>query len=399
MPPANGDFLSGKVVLGSGAATAWLVLAACGRDAAPPAPPAPEVTVAEVRAEELAEWDEYQGEFEAVDEVEVRPRVSGYLVRVGFTEGKEVRKGDVLFEIDPDPYQATLDQRQADLTRARARLELTQRDAKRGEALVAAQAISQEEMDTRLTLVSEARAAVSSAEAAVRSARLDLGFTKVRAPVNGRTGRAEVTEGNLVTAGPTGSTLLTTVVSLDPIYVYFEGDESAYLRYNQLDRAGERPSSRIAANPVQIGLANEQGYPHKGRMDFVDNRLDQATGTIRARAVVSNKQRLFTPGMFARVRLIGSGIRRVNTIPEVAVSTDQDRKFVFVVAGDSVAYRPVTLGRQIDGQRRVIRSGLEPGEKVVVNGFARIRPGVKVNATEAPPPESAAVPPDSGSKP
>ncbi|HZN98169.1 MAG TPA: efflux RND transporter periplasmic adaptor subunit [Gemmatimonadales bacterium] len=352
--------------------------------------------MAEVKAEQITEWDEYQGEFEAVDAVEVRPRVSGYLVRVAFTEGKEVKKGDVLFEIDPEPYQATLDQRQADLTRARARLALTERDAKRGEGLVRAQAISQEEMDTRLTLLSEARAAVTAAEAALRAARLDLGYTKVRAPVDGRSGRAEVTEGNLVASGPAGSTLLTTVVSLDPIYVYFEGDESAYLRYNQLDRAGERPSSRRAANPVQIGLANEQGYPHRGRMDFVDNRLDQATGTIRARAVVSNKQRLFTPGMFARVRLIGSGVRQLTTIPEAAVSTDQDRKYVFVLAGDSVVYRGVTLGRQIEGQRRVIRTGLEAGEKVVIDGFARIRPGVKVKATEAPPPESAAAAADSG---
>jgi RND family efflux transporter MFP subunit len=376
----------------------WTCLGFAGcRSETPAPPPPPEVTVAEVKAEQITEWDEYQGEFEAVDAVEVRPRVSGYLVRVAFTEGKEVKKGDVLFEIDPEPYRATLDQRQADLTRAQARLALNERDAKRGETMVAAQAISQEEQDTRLTLVSEARAAVAAAEAALRAAKLDLGFTKVRAPVNGRTGRAEVTEGNLVNAGPGGSTLLTTVVSLDPIYVYFEGDESAYLRYNQLDRAGERPSSRIAANPVQIGLANEQGYPHRGRMDFVDNRLDQATGTIRARAVVSNKQRLFTPGMFARVRLIGSGVRRLNTIPEVAVSTDQDRKYVFVLAGDSVVYRGVTLGRQIDGQRRVIRTGLEPGEKVVVDGFARIRPGVKVKATEAPPPESAAAV-DSGAK-
>ena len=245
--------------------------------------------MAEVRAEELAEWDEYQGEFEAVDAVEIRPRVSGYLDRVAFTEGKEVRKGDVLFEIDPQPYQATLDQRQADLTRARARLSLTERDAERGERLVATQAISQEEMDTRLTLVSEARAAVAAAEAAVRAAELDLGYTKVRSPVDGRASRAEVTEGNLVTGGPAGSTLLTTVVSLDPIYVYFEGDESAYLRYAHLDRSGERPSSRTAANPVQIGLSDEDGFPHKGRMDFVDNRLDQATGTIRARAVVANR--------------------------------------------------------------------------------------------------------------
>jgi RND family efflux transporter MFP subunit len=375
-----------------------LGLAGCGSETPAPPPP-PEVTVAEVKAEQLTEWDEYQGEFEAVDQVEVRPRVSGYLKRVAFTEGKEVRKGDVLFEIDPEPYQATLDERQADLTRERARLALTQRDAERGEGLVARQAISQEEMDSRLTLVSEASATVSAAEAAVRAAELDLGYTKVRAPVNGRTGRAEVTAGNLVTAGPTGSTLLTTVVSLDPIYVYFEGDESAYLRYAEMDRSGERISSRTKANPVQIGLSNEQGYPHDGHMDFVDNRLDQATGTIRARAVLSNKDRLFTPGMFARVRLIGSGVRRVTTIPEEAISTDQDRKFVFVLDGDSVAYRSVTLGRQLDGQRRAVRAGLKPGEKVVVNGFARIRPGMKVKATEAPPPESATAPADTGSAP
>jgi RND family efflux transporter MFP subunit len=378
---------------------AWLGLAGC-RPESPAPPPPPEVTVAEVRAEELAEWDEYQGEFEAVDAVEVRPRVSGHLIRVAFTEGKEVKKGDVLFEIDPEPYQATLDQRKADLARAQARLSLTERDAERGERLVQVQAISQEEQDTRLTLVSEARAAVAAAEAAMRAAQLDLGFTKVRAPVSGRTGRAEVTEGNLVTGGPAGSTLLTTVVSLDPIYVYFEGDEAAYLRYAHLDRSGERPSSRTARNPVQIGLSDEEGFPHTGRMDFVDNRLDRATGTIRARAVVSNRERLFTPGMFARVRLIGSGKRRVTVIPEVAVSTDQDRKFVFVLAGDSVAYRSVTLGRQVDGQRRIIENGLKPGEQVVVNGFARIRPGVRVKATTAPPPESAAATPaDSGSAP
>jgi RND family efflux transporter MFP subunit len=377
----------------------FLGLFAC-RSETPAPPPPPEVTVAEVQAEELAEWDEYQGEFEAVDAVEVRPRVSGHLIRVAFTEGKEVRKGDVLFEIDPEPYRAALDQRQADLARARARLALTERDAERGERLVKAQAISQEEQDTRLTLVSEARAAVAAGEAAVRAARLDLGFTKVRSPIDGRTGRAEVTEGNLVTGGPSGSTLLTTVVSLDPIYVYFEGDESAYLRYAHLDRSGERPSSRTARNPVQIGLADEDGFPHRGRMDFVDNRLDQATGTIRARAVVPNRDRLFTPGMFARVRLIGSGIRRVNVIPEAAVGTDQDRKFVFVLAGDTVAYRNVTLGRQVDGQRRIIQDGLKPGERVVVNGLARIRPGARVKATMAPPPESATAPPaDTGSAP
>jgi RND family efflux transporter MFP subunit len=378
---------------------AWLGLVGCGADLPAPPPP-PEVTVAKVRAEDMAEWDEYQGEFEAVDAVEIRPRVSGYLDRVAFTEGKEVRKGDVLFEIDPQPYQATMDQRQADLTRARARQSLTERDAERGERLAAVKAISQEEMDTRLTLVSEARAAVAAAEAAVRAAELDLGYTKVRSPVDGRASRAEVTEGNLVTGGPAGSTLLTTVVSLDPIYVYFEGDESAYLRYAHLAQRGERPSSRTAANPVQIGLSDEDGFPHKGRMDFVDNRLDQATGTIRARAVVANRDRLFTPGMFARVRLIGTGMRRVTVIPEAAVSTDQDRKFVFVLNPDStVAYRNVTLGRQVEGERRIIQEGLKQGEWIVVNGFARIRPGIKVKATTAPVDSVPAVaaPADSGS--
>ena len=226
----------------------WMLLwsAGCGGGADLSTPPPPEVTVAEVRAEELAEWDEYQGEFEAIDAVEIRPRVSGYLVRVAFVEGKEVRKNDVLFEIDPQPYQATLDERRADLSRARARLALVERDAERAERLVKAQAISQEEMDTRLTLVSEGRAAVLAGEAAVRSAELDLAWTKVRAPVDGRTSRAEVTEGNLVTAGPTGATLLTTIVSLDPIYVYFEGDESAYLRYAHMDQSGERVSSRTS---------------------------------------------------------------------------------------------------------------------------------------------------------
>ena len=356
----------------------------------PPAPPPPEVTVAAVHTEELAEWDDYQGYFAAIEAVEVRPRVSGYLDRIAFTEGREVRKGDVLFEIDPRPYAAALDERRAELARAKARLALTERDVERAQRLVAVKAISQEEMDTRLTVATESRAALAAAEAGVRAAELDLGFTKVLSPVDGRASRAEVTVGNLLTAGPAGATLLTTVVSLDPIYVYFEGDESAYLRYAHLARSGERPSSRTAPNPVQIGLSDEAGFPHTGRMDFVDNRLDPATGTIRARAIVPNRDRLFTPGMFARVRLIGSGLRRVVVIPEAAVSTDQDRKFVFVLNPDStVAYRSITLGRQLDRQRRVIQSGLTDGDAVVVNGIGRIRPGIRVRAVAARPDSAA----------
>ena len=363
------------------------------------------MTVAEVRAENLAEWDEYQGEFEAIDAVEIRPRVSGYLVRVPFVEGKEVRKGDVLFEIDPEPYQATLDERRADLARTRARLALVERDAERGERLVKAQAISQEEMDTRLTLVTESRAAVLAGEAAVRTAELDLAWTKVRAPVDGRTGRAEVTEGNLVTAGPTEATLLTTIVSLDPIYVYFEGDESAYLRYAHLDQhrgAAQQPQG--GATRCRSASPTRTGFPTAGRMDFVDNQLDRETGTIRARAIVANKDRLFTPGMFARVRLIGSGVRRGDADPRgrrsAPIRTGSSSSCSTPTARSSTGR--VTLGRQVDGQRRIIREGLKPGEKVVVNGLARIRPGIQGqgHAARSPtrPDGAAATPADSGTR-
>ena len=242
------------------------------------APPPPEVTVAEVKAEELEDWDEYQGEFEAVDAVDIRPRVRGEPTRVAFTEGKDVRKGDILFEIDPDPYQATLDQRRADLTRTQARLSLTERDAERGERMAEAQAISREEQDTRLTLVSEARAAVQAAEAAVRAAELDLGYTRVRSPVAGRTSRAEVTEDSPVTGGPAGCTLLTTIVSIDPIYVYFEGDEAAYLRYAHLDPAGRAPEQSPGSQSGADRARRRAGVPHRGQMDFVDNRMDRRPG-------------------------------------------------------------------------------------------------------------------------
>lgn len=361
-----------------------LWLAGCARKP-PAAPPPPEVTIAPVVAQELTEWDQYQGRFEAVEAVEVRPRVSGYLQRVGFVEGSEVHKGDVLFEIDPRPYAATLDERKADLSRARAREALTGRDVERGQRLIAVKAISQEEMDTRSTVASEASAAVLAGEAAVRAAELDLEFTVVRAPISGRVGRAVVTGGNLVSGGVGGSTLLTTIVSLDPIYVLFEGDESAYLRYTHLDKSGERPSSRTTANPVQVGLADETGFPHAGRMEFVDNQLDPATGTIQARAILPNADRLFSPGMFARVRLLGATKRKVLLVPEAAIGTDQDRKFVYVMGRDStVAYRGILLGRQADGQLRVVRDGLQAGEMIVVNGLARIRPGIKVRAALAP---------------
>lgn len=357
-------------------------LAACSAPAPPP-PPAPTVTVASVIQRPVKEWDEFNGRVEAIEKVEVRPRVGGQITRVAFREGTEVRKGDLLFVIDPRPFAAELARAEAQLAQARTRAELAQKEVARAQKLVDVQAISREEFEARTSGLAEGESAVAAADAAVRSARLNLEFTQVRSPISGRVSRAEVTEGNLVTTQPT-STLLTTVVSLDPVYVYFEGDEGSYLKYQELARAGQRPSSRVARNPVELGLADEKGTPHRGYMDFVDNQLDPATGTIRARAVFPNKDRALTPGLFARVRLIGSGTYDAVLVRDAAVGTDQDRKYVLVLGKDSaLAYRPVTLGRIVDGLR-VVKSGVQPGEQVVVTGLARVRPGMKVTAQVTP---------------
>jgi RND family efflux transporter MFP subunit len=350
----------------------------------PAAPPPPSVTVAGVPEREITEWDEFTGRLEAVDAVEIRPRVSGYIRRVTFAEGKEVRKGEVLFEIDPRPYQADLARAEAELERARSAATLAASEVQRAGKLVDVQAISREEYDTRTSAEAQGGAMVRGAEAAVQTARLNSEWTRVRSPIAGRVSRAEVTAGNLVQAGPPDATLLTTVVSMDPIYVYFEGDEQTYLRYAKLARQGSRPSSRDVRNPVYLGLANEEGFPHKGYMDFVDNQLNPQTGTIRARAVFSNKDRLFTPGLFARIRLVGSGSYRATIVLDRAIGTDQDKKFVLVLKPDStVEYRPVQLGRLVGGLR-VVDSGLAAGDQIVINGLQRVRPGMKVAPTAAP---------------
>ena len=359
------------------------LVAACGGDLPAPPPP-PAVTVAAVPEREINEWDEFTGRLEAVDAVEIRPRVSGFVRRVAFQEGKEVRKGAILFEIDPRPYAAELAHAEAEVEVARTRAELAARDVDRAGRLVAVQAISKEEYDARTAGQAEGEAAVRAAEAEVATARLNLEWTEVRSPISGRVSRAEVTEGNLVQAGPPTATLLTTVVSLDPIYVYFEGDEQTYLKYTMLARAGTRPSSRDKRNPVFIGLANEEGFPHEGYVDFVDNQLNPESGTIRARAVLSNKDRLFTPGLFARIKLVGSGRYRARLVQDRAVGTDQDKKFVLLLKPDStVEYRPVQIGRLVDGMR-VVQKGLAAGDQIVVNGLQRARPGMKVNPTLAP---------------
>lgn len=342
------------------------------------APPPPQVTVAPAISRNVADEDEFTGHFEAVNSVEVRPRVGGFVERVAFTEGALVHQGDVLFTIDARPYDAEVARAEAVLAQARTREELADMELERAKRLVSTQAISREELDARTSSRAESDAAIRAADAALRIAKLNLDWTVVRAPISGRVSRAEVTKGNLVQAGPPASTLLTTIVSLDPIYVYFDSDEQAYLKYMKLERTAN--GARPIGTPVFVGLTSEAGFPHEGALDFIDNRVDRSAGTIRVRAVLPNKSLLFTPGLFARVRLVGGDRHPATLIEDRAIGTDQDRKFVLVLNDDNtLAYRPITTGRIVDGLRTV-ESGLKPGERVVVNGLMRVRPGMKVVA-------------------
>lgn len=369
-------------------------IAACrGASGEPSAPAAPAVTVSAAIERELNEWDEFTGHIEAAEHVDIRPRVTGYVQRVAFTEGSEVKKGDLLFQIDPRPYEADLARAEAQLAQAKTRSQLATSDLTRAQTLVAKQAISREEFDSRTSGQSESVAEIRVAEAAVTTARLNLDWTRVRAPISGRVSRAEVKLGNLVQAGPPDATLLTTIVSLDPVHVYFDGDEQTYLKYGMLTRGGARGGARDARGAVYVGLINETGYPHKGYIDFVDNQLDAGSGTIRVRAVFANKDRAFTPGLFARVKLVGSDRYKAVLVRDGAIGTDQDKKFVLVVKQDGTAeYRPVQLGRVVDGLR-IVRDGLKPGERIVVNGLQRVRPGIKVAPKDEP------MVPDSTAKP
>ncbi len=355
-----------------------LTLSGCGRNEAAEAhaaPPAPQVSVAAAIARKITEFDEFTGRFEAVERVEVRPRVSGYIASVNFKEGSEVRKGDVLFVIDPRPYQAERDKAAAGLAQARSQQVLAKTQRERGIKLLAQHAISQEEYDTRTAGNEQAEANVAAARAALDAAALNLEFTRVTAPISARISRALVTSGNFVT---NGQTPLTTLVSLDPIYVSFDGDEQEYLRYSKVARDAAPDRSHAARNPVQVGLANESGFPHEGVMVFVDNALDPATGTIRSRALLDNHERQFTPGLFARIRLLGSAQHDAVLVNDSAIGTDQTVRYVLVVDKDNkVEYRPVQLGPVIDGLR-VVQSGLSPGETIVVNGLQRVRPGAQV---------------------
>jgi RND family efflux transporter MFP subunit len=358
-------------------AGAVLLLATTGCGTAPPPMQTPQVTVAPAIERVIADWDDFTGHFEAVNAVEVRPRVGGFIDRVSFTEGAMVHQGDPLFVIDQRPYAAEVARTEAVLAQARTRGQLATQEVERAQKLMKTQAISREELDARTSGSAEGDAAIRAAEAAVKVAKLNMEWTVVRAPISGRVGRAEITQGNVVQAGPPSPTLLTTIMSVDPIYVYFDADEQAYLKYIAAQ------SGSPAGRQVLIGLANETGFPHEARLNFVDNQVNGTAGTIRARAVLPNPNRLFTPGMFARVRLLGSARHSATLIQDQAIGTDQDRKFVLVLKSDNtVEYRPVTPGPIVDGLR-VIESGLKPGERIVINGLMRVRPGMKVAPTNS----------------
>jgi RND family efflux transporter MFP subunit len=362
------------------------LLAACSKapqQAGPP--PATEVSVAVVTERDITEWDEYTGRLEAVNTVEIRPQVSGVLQTVAFAEGKEVQKGELLFQIDPRPFQAELERAQAELEKARTASELAATDLARVEKLLASRAVSREEHDQRVAANRSAAAAVRAAEAAVEVVRLNLGYTRIVSPVAGRIGRAEVTPGNLVAGGPgAAATRLAVVVSLQPMYAYFEAAEQDYLKYMDLARTGARQLSRDVKNPVRMAVGNETEFRHEGYMDFVDNRVQSGTGTLLGRAVFPNPDRHLTPGMFVRVRLLGRPTYKGLLINDRAISTDQDRRYVLLVAeGDKLEYRAVTLGPVVDGLR-VVRDGLKANDRIVVNGLQRVRPGMPIKPVIVP---------------
>jgi RND family efflux transporter MFP subunit len=376
------------------AASAPLFMTACSPEAAQAAaahgPVAPQVSVARVLERQITNYQEFTGRIEAVERVELRPRVSGYIESVAFREGAEVKKGDVLIVIDPRPYDAALKRALAELARAESASRQAQSERERAVKLLALRALSQEEFDARTAGSEKSSADVQAAQAAVDAAQLDLEFTRVRAPISGVVGQAEITAGNFVSSG---ASVLTRLVSIDPVYVSFDGDEAAYLRQEQ--RAREQGAGK-ARQPqsVEIGLANEEGYPHAGVMVFTDNQLDPATGTIRARARLSNRDRLFTPGLFARLRLGEGASHPAVLIEDSAVGTDQTRRFVYVVKADNtLEYREVELGALHEGLR-VVRSGLAAGEHIVVKGLQRVRPG----ATVAPQEIAMRLPDDEGAK-
>jgi multidrug efflux system membrane fusion protein len=401
-----------------------VLLVSCGPQATAPPASAPAVTVSLPVQQEITEWDDYVGRVAAIEEVEIRSQVTGFLDSIHFRDGQIVKKGDLLFIIDQRPFQAALDQAKAGVAEATGRLEQsqaqllqaraqalqakanqtkTQLDFDRFKPLAKDEAITQQDLDnaeqanlaaladvdasqarieTASAAVIGARALVEAAKARVQSAELNLGFTRIAAPVSGRIDRHLTSIGNLISGGSDQATLLTTIVSVDPAYVYFEVDERAYLKYARLASRGERPSSREVANPVLVGLADEEGFPHRGFMDFVENKLDVATSTIQGRARVPNPDRSLIPGLFVRVRLQGSAKYQAMLVPDATVGSNLGQKFVYIVNGkNEVEMRPVSLGPLHDGLR-IVRQGIAASDRVVVAGVQFVRPGTKVQPSE-----------------
>jgi len=369
----------------------FVVFPACARTAAQPADaPAPRVTVAEAVSRTVTEWDEVTGRLEAVNTVAVRPRVSGFVAAVRFEEGAIVRRGDLLFQIDPRPFEADADRLRAELARARATVQRATSELQRAGRLAGENAMSHEEQERRAAFAQESAAQVAAVEAALRAAELNLEFTQVTSPIDGRVGRAIVTQGNLVSSGPGEATLLTTVVSLDPIYASFDADEHTLLEQVDLTGGGSRTRARQPGLPIRLALASDHEFQREGKLNFLDNQIDPATGTIRGRAVFRNADRSLMPGLFVRLRLPGSGTYRGLLVQDRAVGADLDKRFVFVVTPErTIQYRSVALGPIVDGLR-VVRTGLSPGDRVVVNGLQRVRPGVKVDPVVVAMQETAA---------
>jgi multidrug efflux system membrane fusion protein len=375
--PAQENAMSRAIVLAFLLVMANLLVGCDSKPAASSAPPAPPVTVARPLQKSVTEWNEFTGRFVAVASVEVRARVSGFIDSIDFKDGQVVKQGDLLFVIDPRPYKLAVEQSTADVERAKAKLDLATLDVERAEPLVRNQTLTGREYDTRRSTQRDAAAQVTSAEATLNQAKLNLEWTEVRAPTAGRVSDKRVDAGNLISGGQVGATLLTVIVSIDPIRFVFDGSENDFLHYQRLSQAGGRPSSRDTPNPVWVKLADEADYKHQGRMDFVDNAVNPKTGTIRARAIFENKDGLLTPGLFGRLRLYG-GEHDALLVPDSAIASDQSRKIVFTVADDgTVGTKLVELGPIVEGLR-VILAGLVATDRIVIDGLQRARPGQKV---------------------
>jgi membrane fusion protein, multidrug efflux system len=347
--------------------------------AAQGAPPAPAVTVAAPLSQRISQWDEYTGRFDAFEQVEIRARVSGYIDKVHFRDGQIVKKGDPLFTIDPRPFVLAVEAARADVARTRAQVQLAENDVERAEGLIRNQTITARDVDQRRANLAVARAQLLASDVALKTVALNLEWTEVRAPVDGRISDKRIDVGNLISGGQQGATLLTTVVSLNPIHFVFDASEADYLRYTRLFASGSRPSGRDNPNPVQVRLADESEWTRTGKMDFVDNAINARSGTIRGRAVFDNADQLLTPGTFGRMRLWG-GDADVLLVPDSAIVSDQARKIVLAVGPENkLVPKVVTLGPISDGLR-VVRAGLDKNDRIVIGGLANpfVRPGTTV---------------------